>query len=159
GEFGLQPPVVMPRALNTRAAIHPVAAQESPRFTPLPADPVQPSVDVALLGREPPIAVPTTRQPVTLPVAERDSLANFTGPKIKLLDGGLHGLSAAKEGARTQRTPTSGTAKRLGGKHAKPRPMGRALRRLSRSLKIRGFLVRPSRCDAKSYVFCYIISI
>jgi hypothetical protein len=32
-----------------------------------------------------------------------------------------------KEGARTQHAPTRGTAKRLGEKHAEPRPIGRVL--------------------------------
>ena len=40
------------------------------------------------------------------------------------------------------------------GRYPYSRPMGRVLRRLSRpSLKVRGFLVGPSRCDAKWFWF------
>lgn len=42
--------------------------------------------------------------------------------------------SAKTAGARTQRTLARGTAKRLAHKHAKPRPIGRALGRLCAGL-------------------------
>ncbi len=50
-------------------------------------------------------------------------------------------LCCGTEGARTQRTPDRGTAKRLSQEHAKPRPMGACSDGLG--VKIRGFLSRP----------------
>src|SRR5258706_12848439 len=52
------------------------------------------------------------------------------------------------EGARTQRSPTRGTAKRLWENHAKPRPLGRVLRRFPRPLGFRGFPAGPGRHTA-----------
>jgi hypothetical protein len=36
--------------------------------------------------------------------------------------------------------------------------MGRVLRRLSRPVKVRGFLVGPSRCDAKVFLVTSFVS-
>jgi hypothetical protein len=46
------------------------------------------------------------------------------------------------EGARTQRAPAEGTAKRPSREHAKPRPQGRVLGQ-PLDQKIRGFSARP----------------
>ncbi len=58
-------------------------------------------------------------------------------------------VARKKKGREPNAPPLEAPRSAFGKKHAEPRPMGRALRRLFPLLKIRGFLVEPSRYDAK----------
>jgi hypothetical protein len=66
-------------------------------------------------------------------------------------------LFTKKKGRELNALPRGAPRSARGRRHAKPRPIGRVLRRLLSQVKFRGFLAGPSRCDAKLFCSVYVM--
>lgn len=133
-------PVVVPFALNASPVAHPEFPEQLARLAPLAAATVEKTILEALLGGEDAIGVPGPSDSMPTTPCDGRLLAKLTAAETTLLDGGAHRrplllkppppsesnplpirwtehnaelCTKRKEGARTQRAPTRGTAKRL----------------------------------------------
>jgi hypothetical protein len=76
----LQPAILVPGALNTRAMNHAIFAQQPSGFTPLAADAVQQAVQIAFLVGQNPVLVPDTDNTMPATVAQRHYFTQLAIP-------------------------------------------------------------------------------
>jgi hypothetical protein len=80
GKFQLQPAILVPGALNTRAVNHPVFAQQPTGFAPLAADAVQQTVLIRLFVGQDPVFVPDADNAMPATLAQRHCFTELAIP-------------------------------------------------------------------------------
>jgi hypothetical protein len=76
----LQPAILVPGALNTRAVNHPIFAQQSSGLTPLAADTVKQAILIAFLVGQNTVFVPDTDNAMSATVSQRHYFTQLTIP-------------------------------------------------------------------------------
>ena len=163
---------------------HFIFAEQTARFIPLAADAMQNAVSIRFFGGQHSVFVPGATDAVAPAFLQRHLLAELSIAMKSFLDARVH--AACRYHHRSTSTPAiqhpetwkrnpelfiKGAINR-GANLTYPHerhceapmretrqaaPDGRVLRRLSRPVKVRGFLVGLSRCDAKPLIRRYVI--
>ena len=76
----MQPAILVPGALNTRAMNHPIFAQQPSGFTPLAADAVQQAILIAFFVGQNPVFVPDADNAMPATVAQRHYFTQLAIP-------------------------------------------------------------------------------
>ena len=90
GKFQLQPAILVPGALNTRAVNHLVFAQQTSGFTPLAADAVQQAVQIAFFVGQNTVLVPDADNAMPATGSQRHYLTQSAIPMKRFFNSFFH---------------------------------------------------------------------
>ena len=90
GKFQLQPAILVPGALNTRAMNHAIFAQQPSGFTPLAADAVQQAILIAFFVGQNPVLVPDADNAMPATVAQRHYFTQLAIPMKGFFNSFFH---------------------------------------------------------------------
>ena len=90
GKLQLQPAILVPSALNTRAMNHPIFAKQPPGLTPLAAHAMKQTILIAFLVGRNPVFVPDTDNTMPAAVAQRDYFTQSAIPMKRSFNRFFH---------------------------------------------------------------------